>query len=173
MFSYELINESNYNCFCRFNRKAFAEAMKNTVRSTRVKPRVGTSLKSFDAIAWLPVRDTSKPATTGANSPRNATFSFSSNSKTISAKSISAKMFFSPNSSLSRTSIPPAERNGLPPDRRRHGRPHPRGRTPFRQFRRASRPGMSWRTPHALKTAPISTSATSSTQSPPRAEKPS
>ena len=28
VFSYELVNESNYHCFCTFNRRAFAEAMK-------------------------------------------------------------------------------------------------------------------------------------------------
>ncbi len=59
VFSYELINESNYNCFCEFNRKAFAEAMKKKYGSLDAVNRAwGTSLKSFDAIAWLPVRDT-------------------------------------------------------------------------------------------------------------------
>ena len=58
VFSYELINESNYNCFCDFNRKAFAEAMKKEYGTLDALNRAwGTSLKSFDAVAWLPVRD--------------------------------------------------------------------------------------------------------------------
>ncbi len=58
VFSYELVNESNYHCFCTFNRRAFAEAMKKKYGTLdKLNSAWGTNLKTFESIAYLPVRD--------------------------------------------------------------------------------------------------------------------
>lgn len=62
ILAYELVNESSYNCFCVFNRKAFAQAMRKKYGTLESLNRHWkTDLKTFESAAWLPVRD--MPAT--------------------------------------------------------------------------------------------------------------